>query len=160
MEVALTAQDAIDFLRAEPRLAVALLGILILIGVLSRQLFSFLGAALLAIIAFSIFEFPDWLPTILIIGSATGSVLISIAGIHRRRQLGNLRRELARLSQIQTRLETAESRRMLADIRSTHSARSQSAAPDNMEAAENVRGSTDVDKTSPLSVVDLKQRVR
>jgi hypothetical protein len=158
MEVALTTQDAIDFLRAEPRLAVALLGILILVAGLSRQLFSFLGAALLAIIAFSIFEFPGWLPTILIIGFATGSVLVSLTGIHQRRQLGNLRRELARLSHIQTRLETAESRRMLADIRSTHSARSRSAAVDNVEAVENVRGSTDVDtQTSALSVVDLKQ---
>jgi hypothetical protein len=158
MEVALTAQDAIDFLCAEPRLAFVLLGILILLAGLSRQLFPFLGAALLAVIAFSIFEFPGSLPTVLIIGFAAGSVLVSIAGIRQRRQLGHLRRELARLSQIQTRLETAESRRTLADIRSTHSARSRSAVMDNVKAAENVRGSADVDApTSALSVVDLTQ---
>jgi hypothetical protein len=158
MEVALTTQDAIDFLRVEPRLALALLGMLILVALLSRQLFAFLGATLLAIMAVSIFEFPDSLPTILIIGLAAVSVLVSIAGIHQRRQLGNLRRELARLSQIQTRLETAESRRTLADIRSTHPARSRSPVIDTVETAENVRGSVDVDaQTSALSVVDLTQ---
>jgi hypothetical protein len=158
MEVALTTQDVIDFLRTEPRLMLVLLGVLILVAGLSRQLFSFLGAALLAIVAVSIFEFPGSLPTILIIGFAAGSALVSIAGIHQRRQLGNLRRELTRLSQSQTRLETAESRRTLADIRSTHSARSQSSVIDTAEAAENVRAPVDVDgQTSALSVVDLTQ---
>jgi hypothetical protein len=156
MEVALTTQDAIGFLGAEPRLAVVLLGILILVAGLSRQLFAFLGAALLAIIAFSIFEFPGSLPTILIIGFAAGSVLVSIAGIRQRRQQDNLRRELARLSHTQTRLETAESRRTLADIRSTHSARTRSAVIEDVEPAENVRGSVDT-QTSALSVVDLTQ---
>jgi hypothetical protein len=158
MEGALTTQGAIDFLFAEPRLALVLLGILILVAGLSRQLFSFLGAALLAVIAFSIFEFPGSLPTVLIVGFAAGSVVVSIAGIHQRRQLGNLRRELARLSLVQTRLETAESRRTLADIRSTHSARSRSPVMDTVDTAENVRGSADVDaQTSALSVVDLTQ---
>jgi uncharacterized membrane protein YciS (DUF1049 family) len=161
MEVALTTQDAIDLLSSlssGPKLAVALLAILIVVAALSRQVFSFLGSALLAVIAFSICEFPGSLPTILIIGFAAGSVLVSIAGIHQRRQLANLRRELARLSHTQTRLETAESRRMLADIRSTYSAHSRSAATDNVEAAENVRNTADVDtQTSALSVVDLKQ---
>jgi hypothetical protein len=165
MEVALTTQDAIDLLSSlssGPGLAVALLAILIVVAALSRQLFSFLGSGLLAVIAFSIFAFPGSLPTILIIGFAAGSVLVSMAGIHQRRQLANLRRELVRLSHTQTRLETAESRRMLADIRSTHSARSRSAAMDaaidNVEAGENVRDTADVDaQTSALSVVDLKQ---
>jgi uncharacterized membrane protein YciS (DUF1049 family) len=160
MEVALTTQDAIDLLSSlssGPRLAVALLAILIVVAALSRQVFSFLGSGLLAVIAYSIFAFPGSLPTILIIGFAAGSVLVSMAGIHQRRQLANLRRELARLSHTQTRLETAESRRMLADIRSTHSARSQSAAIDNVEAGEDVRGTADVDaQTSGLAVVDLK----
>jgi hypothetical protein len=158
MEVGLTTQGAIDLLSAQPQLAVALLGILIVVAGVSRHLFAFLGSALLALIAFSIFEFPGWLPTILIVGFGAGSVLISIAGIHQRRQLANLRRELARLSHTQTRLETAESRRMLADIRSMHSASSQSAVIDNAEAAENVRGTANADTpTSTLSVVDLKQ---
>jgi hypothetical protein len=157
MEVGLTTQDAIDLLGAE-RVAVALLGILILVAALSRQLFSFLGSGLLAVIAFLIYEFPGSLPTILIIAFAAGSVLVSIAGIHQRRQLENLRRELTRLSHTQTRLETAESRRMLADIRSTYSTRSRSAVIDNVEATETVRGSADTDtQTSGLSVVDLKQ---
>ena len=161
MEVALTTQDAIDLLSSlssGPKLAVAPLAILIVVAALSRQVFAFLGSALLAVIAFSIFEFPGSLPTILIIGFAAASVLVSIAGIHQRRQLGNLRRELARLSQIQMRLETAESRRTLADIRSTHSARSPSPVIDTVEPAEDVRGSVDVDaQTSALSVVDLTQ---
>jgi hypothetical protein len=158
MEVALTTQGAIDLLGAEPKLAIALLGVLIVVAALSRQLFSFLGSGLLTVIAFSIFEFPGWLPTILIIGFAAGSVLVSVAGIHQRRQLASLRRELARLSHAQTRLETAESRRVLADIRSTHSARSRLEFVDNVEAAENVRGTAGVEaQTSALSVVDLKQ---
>jgi hypothetical protein len=158
MEVGVTTLDAIGLLGAEPKLAVALLGILILVAALSRQLFSFLGSGLLAVIAFLIFEFPASLSTILIIAFAAASVLVSIGGIYQRRQLGSLRRELARLSHILTRLETAESRRMLADIRSTHSARSRSAVVDNVETTENVRGSADADtQTSGLSVVDLKQ---
>jgi hypothetical protein len=158
MEVALTTQDVIDLLGAAPKLSVALLGILIVVAGLSRQLFAFLGSGLLAIIAFSIFEFPGSLQTILILGFAAGSVLVSIAGNHQRRQLANLRRELTRLSHTQTRLESAESRRMLADIRSTHSAGSRSAVIDNVETAKNVQGTADVDtQTSALSVVDLKQ---
>jgi uncharacterized membrane protein YciS (DUF1049 family) len=158
MEVALTTSDAIHFLSAEPKLIIALLGlgIPILIAGLSRQLFSFFGSCLLAVIAFSIFEFPDLLPTILIVGFAAGSVLVSIAGIHQRRQLTGLRRELTRVSHSQTRLETAESRRVLAEMKSTHSARSRPAVVDNVEAGQNVRGSADVD-THTGTVVDLKQ---
>ena len=72
MEVALTTPDAIHFLSTEPKVIVALLGlgILILVEGLSRQLISFLGSCLLAVIAFSIFKFPDLLSTILIIGFA------------------------------------------------------------------------------------------
>jgi len=158
MEVGLTTLDAIGLLGAEPKLAVALLGILILVAALSRQLLFFLGSGLLAVSAFLIFEFPGSLSTILIIAFAAGSVLVSIAGIHQRRQIGSLRRELTRLSHVLIRLETAESRRMLADIRSTHSARARSAVVDNVETTENVRGSADADtQTSGLSVVDLKQ---
>ena len=158
MEVALTIPDAIHFLSAEPKLIIALLalGILILIAGLSRQLFSFLGSCLLAVMAFSIFEFPDLLSTILIVGFAAGSLLVSIAGIHQRRQLSSLRRELTRLSHSQTRLETAESHRVLAEMQSTHSARSRPAVVDNVEAGQNVRGSVDVDAHTG-TVVDLKQ---
>jgi len=158
MEVALTTPDAIHFLNAEPKLIIALLGlgILILIAGLSRQLFSFLGSCLLAVMAFSIFEFPDLLSTILIVGFAAGSLLVSIAGIHQRRQLTSLRRELTRLSHSQTRLETAESRRVLAEMKATHSARTRPAVVDNVEAGQNVRGSVDVDAHTG-TVVDLKQ---
>src|ERR1700751_5995172 len=100
MEVGVTTLDAIGLLGAEPKLAVALLGILILVAALSRQLFSFLGSGLLAVIAFLIFEFPASLSTILIIAFAAASVLVSIGGIYQRRQLGSLRRELTRLSHI------------------------------------------------------------
>ena len=125
----MTTWDAVHFLSAEPKLIVALLalGTLTLVAGLSRQLFTFLGSCLLAIIAISIFEFSNSLPTILIIGFAAGSALVSIAGTHQRRQLANLRRELTRLSHSQTRLETAESRRVLAEMRSTLSARSRPA---------------------------------
>jgi uncharacterized membrane protein YciS (DUF1049 family) len=158
MEVALTTQDAIHFLSTEPKVIVALLGlgILILVAGLSRQLISFLGSCLLAVIAFSIFEFPDLLSTILIIGFAVGSVLISIAGLHQRRQLSSLRRELTRLSLGQTRLETAESRRVLAEMKSTLSARSRPAVVDNVEAGQSGRSSVDSD-THAKTVVDLKQ---
>jgi len=138
VEGALTTWDAVHFLSAEPKLIVALLGLgtLTLVAELSRQLFTFLGSCLLAIIAISIFEFPNSLPTILIIGFAAGSALVSIAGTHQRRQLANLRRELRRLSHSQTRLETAESRRVLAEMRSRPSARSRPAVVDNVEAGQ------------------------
>jgi uncharacterized membrane protein YciS (DUF1049 family) len=158
MEVALTTQDAIHFLTTtEPKVIVALLGlgILILVAGVSRQFVSFLGSCLLAVIAFSIFEFPDSLSTILIVGFAVGSVLISIAGLRQRRQLTNLRRELTRLSLSQTRLETAESRRVLEEMRSTHSARSRPAAVDS-EAGQSARGTVDSDAHAS-TVVDLKQ---
>ena len=73
MEVGLTTLDAIGLLGAEPKLAVALLGILILVAALSRQLLFFLGSGLLAVIAFLIFEFPCSLSTILIIAFAAGT---------------------------------------------------------------------------------------
>ena len=163
MEVALTTQDAIHFLStdhflsAEPKLKVALLalGLLVLIAALSRQLFSFLGSALLAVMAFSIFAFPDLLPTVLIIGLAAGSLLVAVAGMSQRRQRASLRRELTRLSHIQTRLETAESRRVLADIKSTHSALSEPAVTENVDPGSNVRDS--VDDAHPSTVIDLKQ---
>jgi len=144
-------QGAIDLLSAEPRLVVAVLAILILVAGLSRQLFPFLGSSLLAVIAFLIFAFPGSLPTILIAGFAAASVLVSIAGLHQRRQLSGLRRELTRLSMVQTRLETAESRRVLADIRSTHSARPQPAIIDNVEAGQNVAASADEARERSLS---------
>jgi hypothetical protein len=140
MEVALTIQGAIDQFSAEPKLIIALFASLILLAVLSRQLLSFLGSSLLAIGAFSIFEFPGSLPTILIIMFAAGSVLVSFAGMDRRRQLNKLRRELTRLSIAQTKLETAESRRVLADIKSTYSARHQPTVIDYGEAGQNVPG--------------------
>jgi len=138
MEDALTTRDAVHFLSAEPKLIVALLGLgtVTLVAGLSRQLFAFLGSCLFAVIAISIFEFPNSLPTILFIGFATGSALVSIVGMHQRRQLANLRRELTRLSHSQTRLETAESRRVLAEMRSTSSSRSQPAVVDNVEAGQ------------------------
>ena len=130
--------DAVHFLSAEPKLIVALLGLgtLTLVAGLSRRLFTFLGSWLLAVIAISIFEFPNSLPTILIIGFAAGSALVSIAGAHQRRQLANLSRELTRLSHGQTSLETAESRRVLAEMRSRPSARSRPAVVDNVEAGQ------------------------
>jgi uncharacterized membrane protein YciS (DUF1049 family) len=154
----LTIQDAMHFLSTEPKVIVALLGlaILILVAALSRQLISFLGSCLLAVTAFSIFEFPDLLSTILVIGFAVGSVLISISGLRQRRQITNLRRELTRVSLSQTRLETAESRRVLADMKSTLSARSLPAVVDNVEAGQSGRGSVDSD-THASTVVDLKQ---
>ena len=138
MEGALTTWDAVHFLSAEPKLVVAFLGLgtLTLVGRLSRQLFTFLGSCLLAVIAISIFEFSDSLPTILIIGFAAASALVSVAGTHQRRQLANLRRELTWLSHSQTRLEMAESRRVLTEMRSTPSACSRSAVVDNVEAGQ------------------------
>ena len=155
----MTTQDAIHFLlSSEPKVIVALLGLgmLILVAGLSRRLVSFLGSCLLAVIAFSLFEFPHLESTILIIGFAVGSVLISIAGLQQRRQLTHLRRELTRLSLSQTRLETAESRRVLAEMRSTLSARSRPAVVDNVEAGQSGRGSVDSDAHAS-TVVDLKQ---
>ena len=158
MEVALTLQDAMHFLSTEPKVIVALLGlgILILVAGLSRQLISFFGSCMLAVMAFSIFEFPDLLSTILIVGFAVGSVFIAIAGLHQRRQLTNLRRELTRVSLSQTRLETAESRRLLAEMKSTLAARSRPAVVDDAEAGQSGRGSVDSD-THASTVVDLKQ---
>jgi hypothetical protein len=158
MEIALTTPVAIDLLNAEPKLMVALLAILILVGGFSRQLFSFLGSSLLAVLAFSIFESPGSLPIVLILGCAAGSVLVSIAGMHQRRQLDSLRRELTRCSLIQTRLETAESRRVLADIRSTHFTGSRPAVIDSVEVGSNGRGSPDVDThVTALAALDLTQ---
>ena len=159
-------QDAMHFLSTEPKILLSTepkvlaallgLGILIVVAGLSRQLISFLASCLLAVVAFSIFEFPDLLSTILIIGFAVGSVLISLAGLYQRRQLSNLRRELTRLSLNQTRLETAESRRVLAEMKSTFSARSRPAVVDNVEPGQSGRGSVDSDAHAS-TVVDLKQ---
>lgn len=136
---------------------VASLAILILVAALSRQLLAFLASSLLAVIAFLIFEFPGSLPSVLIIGFAAASVLVSIAGLNQRRQLNGLRRELTRLSVAQTRLETAESRRVLADIRSTHSARAPAIVDnaegsiDDVQAGQNITRSADDKRERSLS---------
>ena len=150
----MTTQGVIDLLSADPKVVLTLLAILILLASLaslSRQVLSFLGSILLAAISFLIFEFPNSLPMILAVGCALGSVLLSVVEIHRGRQLSVMRRELNRLSVGQTKLEIAESRRVMADMKSTHSARQRPALIDHAEAGKNATGDVAASREPALS---------
>jgi TolA-binding protein len=137
-----------DILLSGPRLAIALvlLIILILFAVRSKHLSSFLAASLLATMALLIVAFSDLERIIVAVGCAAGSLLVSLIGTRRRRKAINLRAELDRMSARLARLEDAESRRVLNKIRSHHPKSSQL-----LEAGETAKAKDGLGRELPVA---------
>jgi hypothetical protein len=118
METAMATLHDVILFSAERTMAFALLIILVLFGIGSKHVLSFLVASLLAAVAFSVVAFSDLERLVVAGGCATGSLLASLIGMHCRRKAIKLRVELERMSARITKLEEAESRRLLDKIRS------------------------------------------
>jgi hypothetical protein len=90
--------------------------ILALLGIFSRRWMTFLGATLLAGLAFFEAAYPGLNATTLAVGAALGSVLVTLGGIRSRRISSNLQQELKRLGDEIRELQIASDRHFLSSL--------------------------------------------
>jgi hypothetical protein len=128
-------------------IALALFIILIVFGVRSKHLPSFLAASLLATVALFIIAFRDLARITVASGCVAGSLLVSLIGMRRRQKAINLRAELDRMSARLARLENAESLRLLDKIKPDHSKPSQ---PMQTGAGEAARAKDGLEQELPV----------
>ena len=100
----------------DPRILGLVFIFLVVFTAASRQILIFLGATLLAIIAFLILLVPSSAPILIAIGAGFGSLLMTVAGMRFRRRQVVMRQELDILIESVRKLELAEERQLLQSI--------------------------------------------
>jgi hypothetical protein len=100
----------------DPRILGLVFIFLVVFAAASRRILIFLGATLLAIIAFIILLVPSSAPILIAIGAGVGSLLITVAGMRFRQRQVMMRQELDILIESVRKLESLEERRLLQSI--------------------------------------------
>ena len=100
----------------DPRILGLVFIFLVVFAAASRRILIFLGATLLAIIAFLMLLVPSSAPILIAIGAGFGSLLMTVAGMRLRQRQVMMRQELDILIESVRKLESAEERQLLQSI--------------------------------------------